>query len=132
MIYQEMLRQCRYPSCITPAPQLCHYPSCPPPLQCHAGAGIYLAGRLGLSGGWSFRQLVGKSVGQSGDSISKGAMLLDPCHTGQANTDVRTDLLWSGTTSNLTQARPASDFSKYVPPAGEHRHLKTGFEKSDF
>ena len=65
-------------------------------------------------------------------ALIKGAMPLDPCHTGQANTDVRTDLLWAGTTSNLTQARPVSDFLKYVPPAGEHRHLKTGFEKSDF
>ena len=36
---------------------------------------------------------------------SKGAPPLDPCHTGQANTDVRTNSLWSGRTSNLTQAR---------------------------
>ena len=41
-----------------------------PPLQYHGGAGIYLAGWLGLSGGLSVRQLVGKSVGQSGDYIS--------------------------------------------------------------
>ena len=62
----------------------------------------------------------------SGCSI--GAMPLHLCHTGQVNSDVRTDLLRSGTSSSLTQARPVSDFWKCLPPEGKHRHRKKSFE----